>query len=132
MNMVITKEPYPMLILFLDKKGMYGLRSCTQFLPKGATVIAVYTKINGEVSAIAHEPYGFGAVLTSNARQTKNPPRRASKCFGDLLEQAVDPLAIIALLNDEPCHIDDVGERGEKLAEIIREMHRGPRAKVSS
>jgi hypothetical protein len=125
MNMVIANE---MLILFLDKKGDYGIRRNAQFLPKSAVVVAVYTKIDGEVSAIAYEPHGFGTVNAFNARVPKHRARSAAKGFGALLEQAVDPTVIISLLNDEPCHIDDVGERGQKLAQIIRELNSGPRA----
>jgi hypothetical protein len=121
MNMTQTKE---LTTLFLDKKATYGIRKGTEFLPKGATIVAVFTKFDGVVTSISQAYALVPACDTSELRPQNSEPS-AARCFGNLWEQAVDPHAIISFLNGKPYHIDDVGERGKKLTEIIYELIHG-------
>ena len=121
MNMIQAED---FIVLFVDKKAVFGLRKNTEFLPKGATIVAVFTKKDGVVSSISQDRRLTPLVLRTGPR-THSSIRRAAPCFAELWEQAVDPRVIVDLLNGDPCHIDDVGERGKRLAEILYELEHG-------
>ena len=118
MKMIAAEE---LTTLFLTKKAVYGIRRGSEFLPKGATIVAVFIKEDDTVTALSQATSLTSGCDTHELRPRYNPVNAAA-CFAAFWEKGASPLAILGLLNNELGHIDDVVGLGPTITQIVKEI----------